>query len=42
MDSITREGFEAALRSWSSGMSDEAMEEYWKSYSDATRRRGIP
>jgi haloalkane dehalogenase len=34
----TREGFSAALRSFSSGMSDEALNEYWKGFADDTRR----
>ena len=38
--SLTREGVAAALRSFSSGMTDEALEEYWKCYADETRRTG--
>ena len=34
----TREGFEVALRTVSSGMSDEALGEYWKGFADDTRR----
>ena len=36
----TREGFAAAMRSLSSGMSDEAIEQYWKAFADDTRRLG--
>jgi len=38
--SYTREGFFAAMRAISSGMSDEALEQYWKGFADDTRRRG--
>ena len=34
----TQEGFSGALRALSSGMSDEALAEYWKAFSDDTRR----
>jgi len=34
----TREGFETALRAVSSGMSDQALAEYWKAFADDTRR----
>jgi haloalkane dehalogenase len=36
----TREGFGEALRSFSSGMSDDALDEYWKGFADDTRRLG--
>jgi haloalkane dehalogenase len=36
----TREGFAAAMRAASSGMGDDAVEEYWKGFADETRRRG--
>ena len=36
----TREGFAAAMRTMSSGMSDEAIAEYWKGFADDTRRLG--
>jgi haloalkane dehalogenase len=38
--SYTREGFIAAMRSVSSGMSEQAIEEYWKAFADDTRRLG--
>ncbi len=38
--SYTREGFAAAMRSISSDMSEEAIEEYWKAFADDTRRLG--
>jgi haloalkane dehalogenase len=38
--SYTREGFGAALRQFSSGMTEEALDEYWKSFADDTRRAG--
>ena len=38
--SYTRDGFTAAMRAVSSGMSDEALEEYWKGFADDTRRLG--
>jgi haloalkane dehalogenase len=41
MESIIRQGFGTALKALSSGMSDDALDEYWKAYSDPTRRRGI-
>jgi haloalkane dehalogenase len=34
----TRDGFAAAMRAVSSGMSDEAIAEYWKAFADETRR----
>ncbi len=40
IDSYTREGFFAALRSVSSGMTDEALGQYWKAFADDVRRRG--
>ncbi|TMK25371.1 MAG: alpha/beta hydrolase [Actinobacteria bacterium] len=40
IESYTREGFAAAMRAVSSGMSDDAIEEYWKGFADGTRRRG--
>jgi haloalkane dehalogenase len=39
--SVTREGFETALKSWSNGMTKAALDQYWKCYADSTRRRGI-
>jgi haloalkane dehalogenase len=36
----TREGFAAVMRTTSSGMSDEAIEEYWKGFADDARRLG--
>jgi len=36
----TREGFAAAMREVSSGMGDDALQEYWKGFADETRRRG--
>jgi haloalkane dehalogenase len=41
IDSVTREGFDTAMKTWSSGMTEDALDQYWKSYADATRRRGI-
>ena len=40
IESYTREGFAAAMRAVSSGMSEEAVEQYWKGFADETRRRG--
>src|SRR5829696_2307562 len=37
---IDRDAFAAVMRESSSGMSDAAFDEYWKGYSDETRRRG--
>jgi haloalkane dehalogenase len=37
---IDREGFAALMHQSSSGISDEAIAEYWKAYGDETRRRG--
>jgi haloalkane dehalogenase len=34
----TREGFHAAMRAVSAGMSDEAIEQYWKAFADDERR----
>jgi haloalkane dehalogenase len=36
----TREGFGAAMRAGSSGIGEDALDEYWKGFSDDTRRRG--
>jgi haloalkane dehalogenase len=36
----TPEGFAAVMRTMSSGMSDEAIAEYWKGFADDTRRLG--
>jgi haloalkane dehalogenase len=36
----TREGFREAMRAFSSGMSEAAIEEYWKGFADDTRRLG--
>ncbi len=38
--SYTREGFFAAMRAASSGMTEEALEDYWKGFADDTRRLG--
>jgi len=35
----TRDGFAAALRAVSSGMDEEAVEQYWKAFADDERRR---
>jgi haloalkane dehalogenase len=40
IESYTREGFGAAMRAVSSGMGEEAIEEYWKGFADDTRRMG--
>jgi haloalkane dehalogenase len=40
IEAYTREGFGAALRALSSGMSDVAIDEYWKAFADDARRRG--
>jgi haloalkane dehalogenase len=36
--SYTRDGFAAALRAVSSGMSDAAIDEFWKAFADDARR----
>jgi haloalkane dehalogenase len=36
----TYEGFAAAMRALSTGMTDEALNEYWKAFADDTRRLG--
>jgi haloalkane dehalogenase len=36
--SYTRQGFGDALRRWSAGMSDDAIDEYWKAFTDDARR----
>jgi haloalkane dehalogenase len=38
--SYTREGFIAAMHAVSSGMTEEALEHYWKGFADNTRRLG--
>lgn len=38
IESYTRDGFAKAMRAVSSGMSDEAIEEYWKGFAGETRR----
>ena len=40
MAGIDRDGFAAMMRESSTGMTDEAIAEYWKAYADETRRRG--
>jgi haloalkane dehalogenase len=40
IDSLDRDGFAAVLRQQSPGMTDEALDEYWKAYTDEVRRRG--
>jgi haloalkane dehalogenase len=34
----TREGFHGAMRAFSSGMSEQALDEYWKGFADEARR----
>ncbi|HEY3864737.1 MAG TPA: alpha/beta hydrolase [Solirubrobacteraceae bacterium] len=36
----TREGFHGAMRAFSSGMSEQAIDEYWKCFADDARRLG--
>ena len=36
----TREGLGGALRALSNGISDQALDEYWKGFADETRRQG--
>lgn len=36
----TREGFDGAMRALSTGISDRALDEYWKGFADDTRRQG--
>jgi len=40
IDGLTRESLGAALRNASSGMTDDAMDEYWKCFADPVRRAG--
>lgn len=40
MAGFTHEGFHAVMRGSSTGMTDEAIDEYWKAYADDIRRRG--
>jgi haloalkane dehalogenase len=40
MEGFTREGFEALMQQASSGMSGDAIADYWKGFADETRRRG--
>lgn len=40
MESFTPHGFAALMSQVSSGISEEAIEEYWKAFSDPVRRRG--
>jgi haloalkane dehalogenase len=40
MEGFTREGFEALMKQASSGIADDAVEEYWKGFGGETRRRG--
>jgi haloalkane dehalogenase len=40
VSSYTREGFGQALASFSSGISDDALDQYWKAFADDTRRLG--
>ncbi|HST54861.1 MAG TPA: alpha/beta fold hydrolase [Solirubrobacteraceae bacterium] len=40
MEAFTREGFDAALRAACPGLTDAALEEYWKLFADPVRRQG--
>ena len=40
IQSFTREGFQGAMASLSSGMSEATIDEYWKCFADDSRRRG--
>ncbi len=40
LDAFTEEGLAAGLRNESTGMTDEALAEYWKCFADPVRRRG--
>jgi haloalkane dehalogenase len=40
MRSYTRDGFAGAMHTFSSGMSEQAIEEYWKGFAGETRRLG--
>ena len=40
LSALTREGLGHVLREQSPGMSDTALDEYWKAYADEERRRG--
>jgi haloalkane dehalogenase len=40
LQSYERDGFGHALRSFSTGITDEALDEYWKAFGDEMRRRG--
>jgi haloalkane dehalogenase len=40
LEGLDREGFGGLLRSVSAGMTDDALDEYWKASADAERRRG--
>jgi haloalkane dehalogenase len=40
MSRLNRDAFGATLRSQCAGLSDEALDEYWKAYADDERRRG--
>jgi haloalkane dehalogenase len=40
VDGLDRDGFAAVLRSASRGIGEDAIDEYWKSFADTTRRRG--
>ena len=46
VDGLNREGFGAVMRGSSTGMTDEAIDEYWKAYADDIRRarsaRAVP
>ena len=41
IESLTREGLGAVLKSLSAGMTDDALDQYWRPYADTVRRRGI-
>jgi haloalkane dehalogenase len=40
IESVSRERVAGLLRQWSSGIDDDAVDEYWKAYADDERRRG--
>ena len=41
IESFTREGLGTVLKSLSTGMTDDALDQYWRAYADPIRRRGI-
>ncbi len=41
MEAFTREAFDAGMRQWAPGLTQEALDEYWKGLADEERKRAV-